>query len=278
MDRFASQTGGRTAHGSMRGRGSAPASGARVLAAIAVAVSTALAAAGCGGPGSAGERREVLVFGAASLTDALERVEEAVEAAHPDLDVVLNLAGSSALRAQIEGGAPADVVATANRSVMDQLVAAGAVEDPLPFATNRLVLATAPGNPGGVTGLADLERPELFVGLCAAGVPCGDLADLVLVEAGIRPEVDSREPDVRALVTKLEAGELDVGLVYASDVVASSAGLDAIALPDDLPTATTYPVAVLRDAPDPAGAERVVEFLLAEQGQAILADLGFGTP
>jgi molybdate transport system substrate-binding protein len=262
----------------MRERGSATAPGVRVLIASAVAVSALAAAAGCGGPGGDGDRREVLVFGAASLTDALERVEEALEAADPDLDVVLNLAGSSALRAQIEGGAPADVVATANRSVMDQLEAVGAVEDQQPFATNRLVLATAPGNPAGVSGLADLERSELFVGLCAAGVPCGDLADLVLTEAGVEAAVDSREPDVRALVTKLEAGELDVGLVYASDVVASPAGLGAISLPEDLPNATTYPVAVLRDAPERAGAERVVEFLLADEGRAILAELGFGTP
>lgn len=245
---------------------------------VALLAVMAVMAAACGGASAERERRQVLVFGAASLADALDRVEAELEAADPDLDVVVNLAGSSALRAQIEAGAPADVVATANQAVMDQLVADGAVEAPQPFATNRLVLATAPDDPGGVDGLADLGRSELFVGLCAVGVPCGDLADRVLAEAGIEAAVDSREPDVGALVTKLEVGELDVGLVYASDVTASMAGLVAIALPDDLPTATTYPVAVVRDAPNPDGARRVVDFLRSDRGRAILAELGFGTP
>jgi molybdate transport system substrate-binding protein len=233
----------------------------------------------CGtGPDETGGRATVLVFAAASLTDAMAGIEEAFEAEHPDLDIELNLAGSAALRAQILAGAPADVIATANQAVMDDLVAAGAVGgSPTIFATNRLTIAVAEGNPADVTGLEDFARPEPFLGLCAAGVPCGDLADAALERAGVVPDVDTREPDVRALLAKIETGELDAGLVYASDA-ATSDRVEEIALPVDLAAESTYPVAVLAGAPCPLGARAFVEFLVSDRGREIVTRAGFGPP
>ena len=220
----------------------------------------------------------LLVFAAASLTDAMGEVEVAFESDHPHLDVELNLAGSASLRAQILAGAPADVVASAHASVMDDLVAAGVVAgDPTTFATNRMTIATAEGNPAGITGLADFARSEPYLGLCAADVPCGDLADEILDRAGITPDVDTREPDVRALLIKIETGELDGGLVYATDVVASDR-VDEVALPVAASGETGYPVAVLTGSTSPAEARSFVEFLTSARGRSILADAGFGTP
>ena len=144
----------------------------------------------CGNPGAVSA--ELLVSAAASLTDAFSEIESAFEADNPDVDVVLNLAGSSALREQILEGAPADVFASANMANMQQLEQAGHLTgSPAIFARNRLQIAVPPGNPGGVTGLEDFSREELFIGLCAEPVPCGQLAREVLSEAGVTAAVDT---------------------------------------------------------------------------------------
>ena len=160
---------------------------------------------------------ELLVSAAASLTDAFAEIESAFEEANPDVDVVLNLGSSSALREQILEGAPADVFASANTSNMDQVAEAGELSGEAEiFATNSLQIAVPTGNPGGVTGLEDFAREELLIGLCAEDVPCGDFGRQALAKAGVIPSIDTNEPDVRALLTKIEAGELDAGITYVT--------------------------------------------------------------
>ncbi|MEA2024871.1 MAG: molybdate ABC transporter substrate-binding protein, partial [Actinomycetota bacterium] len=167
----------------------------------------ALMLAACGNTGN-GAGGDVLVSAASSLTEAFAEMEAAFETANPEIDIVLNIGGSSALREQILAGAPADVFASANTSNMDRVVAAGDVEgEPAIFARNRLHIAVPGGNPGGVAGLADFARDELLIGLCAESVPCGDYGRQALQNAGVIPAVDTEEPNVRALLTKIEAGE-----------------------------------------------------------------------
>lgn len=249
---------------------------ATALGAISLVTS---ACAPSNGGATAEDRRTVLVFAAASLTDVMADAETAFEAANPTIDITVNLAGSASLRAQILEGAPADIVTTANPSVMDDLVEAGRVtETPIVLARNRLVLAVAPGNPAEVDDLADLADPELFIGLCASEVPCGDLADRAAAAAGVDIETDTREPDVRALLTKIETGELDAGLVYHTDVAASATDVTAIELPTGLPTTTDYPIAAVTDAADPAATQAFLDFLAGTEGREILADHGFQVP
>jgi molybdate transport system substrate-binding protein len=238
-----------------------------------------LATGGCGGGDEAGAVDTALVFAAASLTDAFGEIAEVFEDAHPGTTVELNLAGSSALREQILEGAPADVFASADTSNMDQIVESGEVAgEPVVFVTNDLQIAVPAGNPGGVTGPADFADEELLIGLCAEGVPCGDFAREALSAAGVTPAPDTEEPDVRALLTKLEAGELDAGIVYATDVLAAGEGVEGIDIPDDQNVEAAYPIAVLAGAPNPEGAEAFVEFVRSDEGAAILTSYGFGTP
>lgn len=230
--------------------------------------------AGHAGDGSAGG--SVLVFAAASLTDAFADVEAAFEAAHPGTDVQLNLAGSSSLREQILAGAPADVFASANANNMDAVVEAGAIDgEPRVFVRNALQIAVPAGNPGGVTGLESLADDDLLVGLCAEGVPCGDLARDALDQAGVEASLDTNEPDVRALLTKIAVGELDAGIVYATDVLVADGDVEAVDLPPAVDVRATYPIAVLGRTPHPGPAEDFVEFVLSEAGQEILAAHGF---
>jgi molybdate transport system substrate-binding protein len=221
----------------------------------------------------------VLVSAAASLTDAFGQMEAAFEATHPGVDVILNVAGSAALREQILEGAPADVFASANDSNMDQVAAEGLTAGPAQvFATNRLAIAVPAGNPGRVSGLQDFARSELLLGLCAGQVPCGELARTALARAGVTPAVDTDEPDVRALLTKIEAGELDAGITYLTDVVSAGGAVEAIAIPDPLNPVADYSIAVLTEGRSQQTAAEFVAFVLSEDGQRILMSYGFGTP
>lgn len=224
-------------------------------------------------------RDQLLVSAAASLTDAFVEIRSSFEAAHPELEVVLNFAGSSTLREQVLEGAPVDVFASANSANMDQLAAAGQLSgEPTVFARNRLQIAVPAGNPAGVGGLQDFANPRLLIGLCAEPVPCGEFARRALAKFGITPQVDSDEPDVRALLTKLEAGELDAGIVYATDVLSNGGKLDGLDIPSEFNVVVEYPIAVLTHAPNPSAAADFVAFVLSEPGQEILASFGFAAP
>lgn len=219
----------------------------------------------------------VLVMAAASLTDGFAEIEAAFEAAHPDIDVTLNLAGSTSLREQILQGAPADVFASANVPTMQAVVTAGDAFDSAIFATNEMVMAVPLGNPAGIVSADDLADPKLFVGLCAARVPCGDFARQALSQLGVTASIDTNEGDVRALLTKIEAGELDVGMVYATDI-ASSEQVEGVALGAAVDVPIKYPIAALAESPNPEGAAAFVAFVLSSEGQRILASHGFGSP
>ena len=248
-----------------------------LLAATALLVLSACTGAGATGA-PAPEAGEVVVFAAASLSDAFEQVAAEVEAEHPDLDVVVNVAGSQRLAAQILSGAPADVFAAADEVQMARIVEAGLVSGtPTVFASNRLALAVEPGNPRGVRDLADLSRPDLTVVLADPAVPAGRYAAAALDDAGVAVAPASFENDVRAVLSKVALGEADAGLVYRSDIVAADGDVEEVALGAAAPRAA-YPVAILADAPNPDGAAAVVAALTSSRGRRALAAAGFGLP
>ena len=231
-------------------------------------------ASGC--RGTPDEPRLLTVSVASSLGPAMTDLAASFEAAHPDVEVALNLAGSSSLREQILAGAGVDVFAAADRQEMAPLAAADALATPpRPFASNRMAIAVRRGVPSGWS-LESFAEPELLVGLCAQHVPCGRWAHEVLERGGVEPSVDSREPHVRALVTKVAEGELDLGLVYESDLL--SAEVDSVAIPAEHNVVVSYPIAVLSEARVPEAARAFVTFVLAAPGQRVLARYGFGPP
>jgi molybdate transport system substrate-binding protein len=236
--------------------------------------------AACGGSGEGVESEgELLVSAAASLTDAFGEIGAAFEAANPGVDVVLNLGASSALREQILEGAPADVFASANTSNMDQVAEAGEVAGEAEiFVTNSLQIAVPAGNPAGVVSLDDFANEELLIGLCAEDVPCGEFGREALASAGVTPSIDTNEPDVRALLTKIEAGELDAGITYVTDVMSTDGAVEGVDIPEESNVVAEYPIAVLAGAPNPDAAAAFVEFVLSEEGQAILTAYGFASP
>jgi len=268
---------------------------ARALRLLAIATVPALLVAACGSDedddaadgGSATTEAsdqestlegDITVFAAASLTDAFDEVGAAFEKDNPDVEVEFNYGPSSGLREQILQGAPADVFASANTSNMDQVVEGGAAKDPQNFVTNQLQIAVPAGNEAGVTGLADFAQANLLIGLCAEDVPCGEFGREALANAGVTPSIDTNEADVRSLLTKVESGDLDAGIVYITDVKAAGDKVEGIDIPADDNVTATYPIAALTDSKHAEVAQAFVDFVLSDEGQAILADHGFGSP
>ena len=238
----------------------------------AAAAPLLLVLVGCSG-GSADN--DLTVLAAASLTDAFTEIGAALEAEHPGVDVRFDFGPSSALAASILEGAPADVFASADPTNMDDVVDAERVRGTArAFARNLLELAVPEGNPGEVTGVADLEDRGLLIGLCAPEVPCGRLARELLASLGVTPSLDTEEADVRALLTKLGAGELDAGIVYRTDVRAAAGDVEGIAVPEAARFPAVYTIAALRGAA--SAADTFLDFVLSAEGQRILERHGFG--
>jgi molybdate transport system substrate-binding protein len=257
----------------------------RALRLVAVVGAGSLLFAACGGDDDAPDETAasalqggITVFAAASLTDAFDDVGAAFEEVHPGVSVELNYGPSSGLREQIVEGAPADVFASANTSNMDQLVEADLAADPQDFVANQLQIVVPADNPGDVDGLDDFADGDLLIGLCAQDAPCGQLGREALANAEVEPSVDTEEPDVRALLTKVEAGELDAGIVYVTDVLSAGDAVEGIDIPADDNVTATYPIASLVEAGNAEGAEAFVAFVLSDEGQEILAGYGFDAP
>ncbi|WP_245827907.1 molybdate ABC transporter substrate-binding protein [Sinomonas mesophila] len=242
----------------------------------ALVLSTAPLLAGCTPP--SGER-SLTVFAAASLRQSFTEIGEAFEAAHPGVRVALNVAGSSDLAAQIAQGAPADVFASADTTTMDRVTGAGLADgDAAVFATNVLTIAVAPGNPDGITGLADLSLPGLRLVQCAPQVPCGSAAQAAAARAGVDLAPVSEEPTVTDVLGKVISGEADAGLVYVTDVRGAGGAVEGVAFPESAAAVNRYPIAALRGAREPELAREFAAFVAGAEARKVLEDAGFGAP
>jgi molybdate transport system substrate-binding protein len=234
------------------------------------------AATGTTGPSVEGD---ITVLAAASLTDAFTELGSVFEEARPGTSVDVSFGPSSGLATQIAEGAPADVFASASSTSMEVVVDAGDADaPPEPFVSNLLEIAVPPGNPGHVTGLGDFARDDLLIGLCAEEVPCGQFGRQALAGAGVTPAIDTDETDVRALLTKIQAGELDAGIVYETDVLSAKDGVEGIEIPDDQNVVATYPIVALSDSKEPAVASAFVDFARSADGRHVLQRYGFRAP
>ena len=221
---------------------------------------------------------DLTVYAAASLKAAFDELATEFEAQHPSVDVQpITYDGSSTLATQIIEGAPVDVFASADEKNMQKVVDEGLASAPELFATNTLVLVVPAGNPGGVESLDDLGNADLTVVLCAAEVPCGAASATLLSNTGVTPSVDSYEQNVTAVLTKVAAGEADAGLVYVTDAATTDA-VDAIEVDGADDVVNRYPIVALSAAAGPEIADAFVAFVLDDEGQEVLAALGFGAP
>jgi molybdate transport system substrate-binding protein len=247
----------------------------------------ALVLAACGtstSPGSAGSTPatrlsgSLTIFAAASLTEAFDDDKTRLTRSNPGLSITYSFAGSQALVAQVQSGAPADVIATADQTSMQKLVTANLVETPRDFARNLLEIVVGPGNPKGVKGLADLARPDLRVVLEDPSVPAGKYGRQALDRQGVKVSPVSLELDVKSELQKVETGEADAGIVYVTDVRSAGARVSGVAIPMEQNVVATYPVAVVSSTANHALAQAFVDQLVGGVGQDALTSRGFLSP
>ena len=261
------------------------------LATVAAVASLALAAA-CGSdgstsagsgsspaaPGSGAASGTVTVFAAASLTESFTSLGRQFEAAHPGTTVKFNFGASSSLAENINQGAPADVFASASPKNMQQVVDADGASDSKTFARNVMQIAVPPDNPAGVREVTDLARSNVKVALCQPQVPCGAVAQQVFENVNITVKPVTQGADVKAVLTTVQLGEVDAGMVYRTDVRAAGTKVKGIEIPADQNASTSYPIAALTEAPNPAGAAAFVDYVLSPDGEKVLEQAGFTAP
>lgn len=232
---------------------------------------------------------QLVVFAAASLTDAFEALADAFEVDNPDAEILFNFSGSSMLAAQLGQGAPADIFASANpqqmQSAIDEDRIAG---EPITFAENRLVVIVPIDNPAVIEALDDLANEGVDLILAAPEVPIRVYTDEVLAvladdsafgenyAEAVLENLVSEEPNVRQVVAKIALGEADAGIVYASDVTPDIAEtVLVLPIPDEINVQAIYPIAITDDTRQSELAQRFIDFVLSEAGQKLLVEWGF---
>ncbi|MFE2874333.1 molybdate ABC transporter substrate-binding protein [Streptomyces roseus] len=213
------------------------------------------------------------VLAASSLTDVFKAAGAAYEKAHPGTKVTFSFAGSQELAAQVKQGAPADALVTADTKTMDGLKAE--TGDPAIIAKNRLVIAAGKGNPFKVDGLKDLADTKIKVVLAAPEVPVGRYSKQILDAQKIEVKPVSQEANVRAVLSKVELGEADAGLVYKTDTAKSGDKVSVVDIPDAENAVASYPAATLKSSKNAEAAAAFVAWLSTPEAQKILQDAGF---
>ena len=218
----------------------------------------------------------VSVFAAASLTDAFNAVGASFQRANPRVTMKFNFAGTPTLVTQIEQGAPADVFASADTANMDKLKADGFTTGTSQvFARNKLEIVVAPGNPKDITKMADLAKAGVIYITEAPTVPAGKYALQALKTAGVTVTPKSLETDVKSVVSKIELGEADAGIVYTTDVAAAGGKVTGVPIPDADNVIAIYPIVAVKATTNAAAANAFVAYVLSPAGQAKLQSFGF---
>jgi len=224
-------------------------------------------------PGSASGGTPITVFAAASLTQALPRIEPAPR---------YSFAGSDQLAIQIQQGAPADVFAAASPKQPELLFRNGLVRRPVVFATNKLIVLVPRSNPAHIQSVYDLRRAGVKIVIGDATVPIGTYTRQILETLGITADVSrnvvSEETDVKGIVTKVALGEADAGFVYRTDAKPVAQRTRSVALPNWAQPAIRYEVAVVKASPRRQAAAAFVKKLLSRRGRLLLKQAGFGLP
>ncbi|MCV7259064.1 molybdate ABC transporter substrate-binding protein [Mycobacterium shimoidei] len=223
--------------------------------------------------------QSIVVFAAASLKPAFSQIAEQFKTENPGVSVDFDFAGSSELATQLTQGATADVFASADTAQMNTVFSAGLVHGtPTNFASNTLVIVTAPGNPKKLGSFGDLAKPGVSVVACQQPVPCGAATHRIEDKTGVRLDPVSEEPSVTDVLNKVITGQADAGLVYVTDAINAGDKVATVKFTESADAVNVYPIAVLEKAAQPALAQKFIDLVTGEAGQKVLAQAGFAKP
>src|SRR5262249_21062538 len=241
------------------------------LAAVAVAgCSSSSSSPASSGSSSAPATGTITVFAAASLTGAFTQLGHQFQTAHPGDTVKFSFGPSSGLATQITSGAPADVFASASPTNMQDVVSAGDASSPQNFAKNTMGGAVPPEKPPKVTSVADLAKKTVKVAVCQPQVPCGKVAAQVFTNAGITVKPVTLQPDVKSVLTQVETGNVDAGMVYVTDVMAAGSKVKGVTIAANDNASTLYPIAAVTSSKEKSIADAFVAYVLSPAGPSLL--------
>lgn len=250
----------------------------RVLAGVVTILLGSLTACSAGSRQGQGSG-SVVVFAAASLKQVFTSIGEQFRSDNPGASVTFNFGGSSELATQLTQGAGADVFASADTAQMSRVAQAGLLAGAATnFAANTLVIVTTPGNPDNIGSFADLTRPGLSVVVCQRPVPCGSAAHRIEDATGVQLRPVSEEPSVSDALNKVTTGQADAALVYLTDAADAGSKVTTVKFPEAAQAVNVYPIAVLKNAPQPALAQRFQAAVTGQAGRQILDRAGFARP
>ena len=227
------------------------------------------------------------IYGASSLKSVLAQVKTTYEAADPGTTLTISTDSSTALETKIEQGAPVDVFLSADTANPQKLVDKGlAAGNPTKFAGNLLTIIGPAGNPAGIQTPADLAKSGVKVIAAGDAVPITKYANQLVANLAKQPgypadfvskyiaNIVSKQENVAAVVTQIELGEGDAGIVYVTDAKTSTK-VATIAVPDAANVPATYAGVVVKASTNPVAAQAFLAWFAGPAGQAILATFGF---
>jgi molybdate transport system substrate-binding protein len=220
----------------------------------------------------------ITVFAAASLMGTFTQLGKQFETAHPGDTVKFSFGPSSGLATEITSGAPADVFASAATANMDTVVSAGDASNPQNFAKNIMEVAVPPNNPAKVKSVNDLAKKSVKTALCQPQVPCGVVAAEVFKNAGITVKPVTLQADVKSVLSQVELGNVDAGMVYVTDVMAAGTKVKGVTIPAADNASTLYPIATITSSKHESEAQAFVAYVLSPAGQQVLTAAGFEKP
>lgn len=230
-------------------------------------------------PAPAQSTGSIVVFAAASLKPTFTQMSQQFKTDNPGHGVDFEFAGSSELATQLTQGATADVFASADTAQMETVTKAGLLAgNPTNFASNTLVIVTAPGNPKKIGSFADLSKPGLNVVICQQPVPCGSATRRIEDRTRVHLNPVSEELSVTDVLNKVTSGQADAGLVYVTDAISAKDKVTAVNFSEAAGAVNVYPIGVLKKAPLPTLAQKFVALVTSDTGQKILAQSGFAKP
>lgn len=255
------------------------------LAVVGPLLATVMA---CGGAPST---TNLTVYAASSLSDAVNSLTAAYTTAHPETKFTISTGSSTGLRTQIELGAKSDLFLSADTKNPQALIDGGLADGPATnFAANELAIVVPKGNPAGLTGPYDLARDGVKLVAAGEAVPitayATTLVNNVAAQPGAPPDfaakyagnVISQEEDVKSVLTKVQLGDADAAIVYATDAKSASDNVDVIAIPDPAQVSAVYSGVVTKASSSTDAAHAFLTWLAGPDGQIALASFGFTSP
>jgi molybdate transport system substrate-binding protein len=228
---------------------------------------------------STSSAHSIVVFAATLLKPAFTLLAGKFQTDNPGATIDFNFATSSELANKLAQGATADVFASADSAQMDTVVKADLTSsDPVNFASNTLVIVTAPGDPKQIRSFADLAKPDLRVAVCQASAPCGSAAQRIEDNTGVHLNPVSEESVSSGVLGKVTSGDADAGLVYLTDAHKAGDKVAAVQFPESSEAVNIYPIAILKHASQPALAQKFVDLVTGATGQRVLTQAGFASP